>query len=117
MNTHDVLDVNCPSRRLLALLADKWVLLIVIALSKHEPMRNGELKRKLGNISQKMLIQTLKELEQSGLVERTAYPEVPPRVEYRLTEIGHSLLEPIGAIRIWAEENVSRIEALRDQPA
>jgi DNA-binding HxlR family transcriptional regulator len=59
----------------------------------------------------------LKELEQSGLVERTAYPEVPPRVEYRLTEIGHSLMEPIAAIRSWAEENVSRIEALRDQPA
>jgi DNA-binding HxlR family transcriptional regulator len=108
----NVLDPNCPSRRTLALLADKWTLLVILALMNGSK-RNGELKRLLGDISQKMLTQTLRELEAHGLVERISYHEVPPRVEYRLTELGLSLSEPINAIKDWAEHNFAQVlEAL-----
>jgi DNA-binding HxlR family transcriptional regulator len=113
--TCNVLDSNCPSRRALALLADKWVLLILVALAKHGTMRNGELKRLLGDISQKMLAQTLRRLEQNGLVARKAYDEIPPRVEYSLTPLGSSLMEPIYALRDWAETYYAEIEAAQAQ--
>ncbi|MDX2161229.1 MAG: helix-turn-helix domain-containing protein [bacterium] len=108
---YDVLEPNCPSRRVLTLLADKWVLLVIVALAKKGPLRNGELKRVLGDISQKMLVQTLRNLEEFGVVQRTAYNVVPPHVEYQLTDLGESLLVPIGALRDWAQAHT---EALPD---
>jgi DNA-binding HxlR family transcriptional regulator len=111
-----VLDHDCPSRRTLTLLADKWALLVIAAL-KQGTMRNGELKRRLGDVSQKMLTQTLRELETCGLVERIVYHEVPPRVEYRLTELGLSLHEPISALARWAEEHFPEVEAARARSA
>jgi DNA-binding HxlR family transcriptional regulator len=111
----NVLDPNCPSRRVLSLLSDKWVLLIIVALSKRGTLRNAELKRMLGDVSQKMLIQTLRQLEHYGMVKRTAYEVVPPHVEYELTELGKSLLVPIIALRDWAEEHVAEIDAIREE--
>ncbi|MBC7870311.1 MAG: helix-turn-helix transcriptional regulator [Chitinophagaceae bacterium] len=111
---YDVLDINCPSRRALALLADKWVMLVIVALSKKEPLRNGELKRMLGNISQKMLVQTLRNLETNGLIVREVFNEVPPHVEYRLSPLGQTLMVPIRAIRDWAQDNVAEIETIRE---
>ncbi len=103
----------CPSRYTLSLLADKWTMLIVVAL-KHAPMRNGELKRKLGDVSQKMLTQTLRELEANGIVQRTIYEVVPPHVEYSLTPLGMSLEEPIKAMAKWAEANWAQVLAARE---
>jgi DNA-binding HxlR family transcriptional regulator len=106
----DVLNPFCPSRRTLALLADKWVMLVIVSLHKRGAQRNGELKRTLGDVSQKMLTQTLRQLEHCGLVKRTSYHEVPPRVVYELTELGESLTEPIKAMRDWAERYYADVE-------
>lgn len=102
----------CPSRALLELIADKWALLILHAL-RREPMRNGELMRTIGGVSQKMLTQTLRELERNGLVERIDFGEVPPRVEYRLSELGHSLAETVRGLGGWAETHINEVQAAR----
>ena len=98
----------CPSRAILELIADKWTLLILPAL-RRGPMRNGDLMRLIGGVSQKMLTQTLRELERNGLVERIDYAEVPPRVEYALTDLGHSLRGPVEALGAWAIANEAQI--------
>src|SRR4051812_32839380 len=90
----NVFDAGCPARALLEILAEKWALLLVHMLASG-PARTAELRRRIGGISDKMLIQTLRRLERSGFVARHAYPEVPPRVEYSLTALGRSLSEPI----------------------
>lgn len=98
----DVLNPDCPSRRILGLVADKWTMLVVYTLAPGT-RRYGELHREIGGISQKMLTQTLRALERDGLVTRTVHPVIPPMVEYALTPRGQSLLEPLEAIRRWAE--------------
>lgn len=100
----NVLNPLCTSRLTLELLADKWVLLIVMALADGVK-RNGQLKREIGDISQKMLTQTLRDLEQRHIIQRMEYPQVPPKVEYQLTDLGKSLLEPIRALARWAEDH------------
>lgn len=108
---------NCPTRRALDMIADRWTVLVV-GLLGGGPQRFSALKRQIGGISQKMLTQTLRELERSGLITRTIYAEVPPRVEYELTALGESLCGPIQAIRDWAESNidmVSRAQAAYDE--
>jgi len=112
---YDVLDPNCPSRRALTLLADRWTLLVLVALAKHGPLRNGELKRIVGEISQKMLIQTLRQLESYDMVTRTVYNEVPPHVEYALTPFGQSLLGPVAALRAWAETHADTLDRVYRQ--
>jgi DNA-binding HxlR family transcriptional regulator len=108
----DVMSEICPSRRVLALIADKWTMLILPAL--HEgPRRNSELMRAVGGVSQKMLTHTLRELERNGLIERHDYGEVPPRVDYRLTPLGRSLTGPIWALDRWAEQHFGEVEAAR----
>lgn len=109
---YNVLNVNCPSRRVLNLLADKWTMLVIIALD-HGTRRHSQLMREIGGISQKMLTQTLRSLEQDGLVQRTVYPVVPPMVEYSLTPLGKTLTEPIQAIRTWAEQYLPEVEKAR----
>lgn len=89
----------------MAVLAEKWTLLVVDALAKG-PMRTAELRRCVGGVSEKMLIQTLRKLEAFGLVSRKSYPEVPPRVEYRLTPLGVSLARVAGLFGRWVERNV-----------
>src|SRR3982074_957003 len=80
----DVMSEACPSRPLLALIADKWTMLVLPALQEG-PRRNNELMRAIGGVSQKMLTQTLRDLERNGFVQRRDYGEIPPRVDYRLT--------------------------------
>lgn len=99
----------CPARHVLAVIADKWSLLLIHALAHGGTLRTAELRRCVEGISEKMLIQTIRRLERFGLVARQAYAEVPPRVEYSLTPLGHSLSEPIRAIDHWVERNVAEI--------
>ncbi|WP_198084854.1 helix-turn-helix domain-containing protein [Variovorax sp. E3] len=106
----DVWNAGCPSRRVLELVANKWALLIV-PLLRGKPRRNNELLRKVGGISQKMLTQTLRELEQNGLVLREDLRTVPPHVEYRLSPLGLSLSRTLMAVDRWAEANHARIDA------
>jgi DNA-binding HxlR family transcriptional regulator len=112
--TIDIFNPTCPSRYTLALLADKWTMLIIVAL-KRGARRNGDIKRALGDITQKMLTQTLRQLEANGIVERHVFHEVPPHVEYTLTPLGMTLLEPIKAMAVWAETHWSEVLAAREQ--
>lgn len=98
----------CPSRRVLAVLAEKWTLLIVTALNDG-PKRTAEIRRCVDGISEKMLIQTLRKLETYALVSRRSFAEVPPRVEYRLTPLGRSLARLAGLFGRWAERNVATL--------
>jgi DNA-binding HxlR family transcriptional regulator len=107
----NVYDANCPTRHVLDLIADKWATLIVGLLNDKQPQRFAELQRQIGGISQKMLTQTLRSLERDGLVQRTIYPQVPPRVEYALTPLGQTLCEPIAALIHWSEENIDAVTA------
>jgi len=99
-------------RQALALIADKWAVLIVTNLAEGTS-RYNELKRALEGVSQKMLTQTLRDLECNGLVERTVYPDAPPRVEYGLTPLGRTLVEALTVLRDWAEEHYHEVEAAR----
>lgn len=102
----------CPSRAILELIADKWTLLILPAL-KRGPKRNGDLMRLIEGVSQKMLTQTLRDLERNGLVDRTDYGEIPPRVEYALTELGGSLADAVRKLDGWAETHIPHVLAAR----
>jgi DNA-binding HxlR family transcriptional regulator len=97
----------------IARVADKWTLLLIEALEEAGARRFSELGRAVPGISQKMLTQTLRAMEREGLVTRKVYPEVPPRVEYCLTDLGHELAEAFCGVWTWAERNVARIEAAR----
>jgi DNA-binding HxlR family transcriptional regulator len=108
----NVFSGQCPSRQILGLIADKWTLLIVHLLAGG-PRRNSELLRAIDGISQKMLTQTLRDLERNGLVTRTDYGEIPPRVDYSLTALGRSLGEPVQALDRWAEQHFHLVEAAR----
>ena len=91
---------TCPSRDVIGLLASKWVLLL-IPLLRRGPQRNGELMRGIAGVSQKMLTQTLRDLERYGLIARRDHGEVPPRVEYTLTPLGESLAKTITSFDDW----------------
>ena len=97
----------------IARVADKWTLLLIEALEEGGARRFSELARAVPGISQKMLTQTLRAMEREGLADRTIYAEVPPRVEYRLTGLGHELAEAFCGVWTWAERNLARIEAAR----
>ena len=101
---------DCPSRRLLDRIGDRWTVLIVGALDDG-PYRFSQLAARVDGISQKMLAQTLRSLERDGFVTRTVYPEVPPRVEYELTALGRSLQQPLRALEDWAVENMTAVAA------
>lgn len=111
-STPNVLDPNCGSRRVLNLISDTWSILVVYAL-RSGTMRHSELMRAIGDVSQKMLTQTLRRLERDGMVSRTVYPDVPPKVEYRLTPLGETLLETLGTLCAWAEEHWDDVERAR----
>src|SRR6266498_1124049 len=96
----------------LARVGDKWTVLVVTMLGEG-PKRFNELRRALGSISQRMLTLTLRCLERDGLVTRTVFPSIPPRVDYELTQLGHSLLEPVSRLGLWARHNRAAIEAAR----
>ncbi len=104
----DVFDRECPSRLVMSRLGDKWTMLIVIALSSGVH-RFSELRDRIGEVTPKVLTQSLRSLERDGIVERTVYAVVPPKVEYQLTDLGRSLLEPIAAVKAWAESNYGAV--------
>ena len=96
----------------LARVGDKWTVLVVSELGRG-PKRFNEMRRALGSISQRMLTLTLRGLERDGLVTRTVFPTIPPRVDYELTRLGRSLLEPVSGLGLWARRNRSAIEDAR----
>jgi DNA-binding HxlR family transcriptional regulator len=96
----------------LARVGDKWSVLVVMALGQG-PKRFNELRRMIDGVSQRMLTLTLRGLERDGLVTRTVFPTIPPRVDYELTELGRSLREPVSALGGWANEHQAEIEAAR----
>jgi DNA-binding HxlR family transcriptional regulator len=109
----DVLTRTCPSRTSLAHIANKWTAMIVIVLGRSRRMRFGDIRAAVDGISGKVLTETLRVLERDGLVERQAYAEMPPRVEYRLTPLGHTLHEPLRALGTWAEQHIEEVLVAR----
>ncbi len=104
---------TCPAvRDVLSRVGDKWSVLIVTVLGDGRK-RFSELRRRIEGISQRMLTLTLKDLERDGLVTRTVYPTIPPRVEYDLTPLGRTLLDPIMALAVWAGDNRLHIQSAR----
>ncbi len=103
---------GCPMRDILDRVGDKWSVLVVILL-KDGRLRFSHLRRAIDGISQRMLTQTLRQLERDGLVSRTVYPTVPVRVEYELTALGRTLIEPLSALANWAESYRQAILAAR----
>lgn len=102
---HDVYAAQCPCRAMLDLLANKWSALAIGALEEG-PRRFGGLQRHLQGVSPKVLTQSLRRLEEFGLIDRTVYPEVPLHVEYSLTELGRSAAVPLRMLRTWVEDNI-----------
>ncbi|MEG6508036.1 helix-turn-helix domain-containing protein [Methyloligella sp. 2.7D] len=109
-----VFDADCSARDALELIASKWAILILGALGE-QPMRNGAMLRKIGGISQKMLTQTLRQLECNGLVLREDHGTVPPQVVYRLTPLGGTLNEALAGLDRWAEANFPALDAAREK--
>lgn len=104
----NVMIATCPSRTSLAKIANKWTAMIVIALSDG-PVRFGALREAVDGISGKVLTETLRDLERDGVVSRTMYNEMPPRVEYELTPLGQSLRHPLTALGRWAEAHIEDV--------
>ena len=107
-----VLDPRCPSRLVLDRIADKWTALTIQILAGGT-MRYAALQREIGGISQKMLTQTLRSLERDGLVQRTVHPVVPPKVEYSLTKLGRTLIEPLQGLCRWSEKHLGELQTNR----
>ncbi|MFF2079309.1 winged helix-turn-helix transcriptional regulator [Kitasatospora sp. NPDC058162] len=112
---HDVYSAQCPCRPLLDLLANKWSALAIGAL-EDGPQRFGALQRRLQGVSPKVLTQTLRRMEDLGLVDRTVYPAVPLHVEYALTALGKSAAVPLNLLRAWVEENIDSIDGTEPGP-
>lgn len=100
---------NCPIRNILAGISDKWSILVLFTLNQSALMRFNALQKNIPDISQKMLTVTLRTLEEDGFVKRQVYAEVPPRVEYSLTDRAISLLPHINSLIVWAKENMNAI--------
>ena len=112
----DDFDPECPTRVILDRVGDKWTVLIIEILDD-SPKRFGEIRRAIGGITPKVLTSTLRSLVADGLVTRQSFGEVPPRVEYSLTDLGRSLQAPVTALRRWAERNVAELIDNRDRQA
>jgi DNA-binding HxlR family transcriptional regulator len=112
----DLFSERCPSREVLKHVSSRWGILLLVALGDG-PQRFGELRRRVGGISEKMLAQTLVWLEQDGFVLRIAHSVAPPRVEYRLTPLGQEISGKVGELAEWIEENMAGILAAQRKPA
>ena len=104
---------ECRIREILGRIGDKWSLFIIFRLGDG-PQRFTTLKRAVDGISQRMLTVTLRGLERDGIVSRTMYPVMPPRVDYALTPLGHTLLDAVGALMAWVDEHLPEVDAARD---
>lgn len=113
---YSVLKPGCPSRLLLDRIADKWTALIIQILARGT-LRYSALQREIGDISQKMLTQTLRSLERDGLVRRKVYDHAVPKVEYTLTPLGRTLIEPLQGLCRWSEKHLPALEAHRRSAA
>ncbi|WP_461164196.1 winged helix-turn-helix transcriptional regulator [Arthrobacter sp. R4-81] len=109
----NVLDPDCPSRVVFQRIGDKWASLVIQVLA-NGPVRFSELRKMVQVVTPKVLTQTLRSLERDGLITRKVYAQVPPRVDYTLTDLGRSLLAPLSQLRQWAENNVPAIIDARD---
>lgn len=107
--------LECPSRDILNRIGDKWSVLVLGRLSDGEPHRFARIRDSVGGVSEKMLTQTLRHLEEDGLVSRRIFPEVPPRVEYSLTALGYTLRGPLIALREWSTAHTEDVLAARDR--
>ena len=107
-----VFNARCGAQQVLERIADRWTALVIYALADGTK-RYSELQRTIGGVSQKMLTQTLRNLERDGLVGRRVYPVIPPKVEYSLTPLGRTLIEPLRAICRWAEKHLAELEQSR----
>lgn len=105
---------NCPVRNVVDRIGDKWSVLVLLVLEEGEVLRFNEICGYINTISQKMLTVTLKALEADGLVKRTVYPQIPPKVEYQLTPRGKSLLPHLHGLVSWANENMADIKESRE---
>jgi DNA-binding HxlR family transcriptional regulator len=109
-----IFDETCAGHQALALLGSKWSVLLLYAMSQGTK-RYGDLQRIMPDISPKMLTQTLKELEQHEFIERTSYAETPPRVEYSLSKLGLSAMQPLALLCEWANEHLDELRSIRDK--
>jgi DNA-binding HxlR family transcriptional regulator len=107
-------DADCTAtREILNRVGDKWSVLVIVLVGDH-PMRFNDLKRAIDGISQRMLTVTLRGLERDGVVKRTVYPTNPPQVEYELTPVGRTLLEPVTVLAEWAQGHRAEVQRARD---
>lgn len=104
---------RCPIRDVLDRMGDRWSMLVLMTLEEGGTLRFSVLKQRVPDISQRMLAQTLRRLEQDGLVSRTVYPTIPPRVDYALTELGRSFLQPMKGLVAWAEQHHAAVREAR----
>ena len=111
-DTNSIIEI-CPIRNVIARFGDKWSFLVLLTINEHKVIRFNELCRAIPDISPRMLSDTLRTLEADGLISRKVYPVVPPKVEYRLTDIGDSLIPHINRLTEWALENMQKIVSHR----
>jgi len=104
---------NCRAREMLVRVADKWSMYVIYVLADSGPLRFSELRRRVDGVSQRMLTVTLRGLERDGLVKRTMYPEVPPRVEYALTPLGATLRTIVRELIEWSGAHLSEVDRAR----
>nr|WP_310153094.1 helix-turn-helix domain-containing protein [Phycicoccus sp. 3266] len=114
MDRGDAFDPDCPTRLVLDRVGDKWTVLVIDALSDG-PLRFTQLRDRIGGVAPKVLTQTLRTLERDGLLTRTVHAQVPPRVDYEVTELGRSLSGPLATLTDWAETHVGRILRAREE--
>jgi DNA-binding HxlR family transcriptional regulator len=114
MAKFDSMSARCPARDVLSYITDKWTVLVLAILVEGTTRFNG-LRRRIGGITQKMLTRTLRDLEENGFVSRRVYAEVPPRVEYTLTPLGHSLVKVLDTVRAWANHHAGDVVAARQR--
>lgn len=117
MDSHESFNVfvqNCPSREIMQRLGDKWTPLVLLALAEG-PQRFSVLRSRIGSVTPKVLTSTLRTLERDGLVKRTVFAQVPVRVDYELTDVGLSLLDPMEILRRWSEQHAANVLKARDE--
>ena len=108
-------EIDALSTTLLGHVADKWTLVVLEELADHGTLRFSELRRKIPDVSQKMLTQTLRQMERVGLVTRNIHPVIPPKVEYQLTKLGHSLGGVVCQLWLWVARNAAEMEAAKSR--
>ena len=108
-------EINALATEVIGRIADKWTMVVLDLLAEHGELRFSRLAQLVDGISQKMLTKTVRQMERDGLLTRTIHPVIPPRVDYKLTDLGMSLGAAFCSVWIWAEENHARVEAARQQ--